>query len=274
MTDNKQIGLYWSDNRILCVDVISAESTRILSIPIKINGTLPKDETAAPDLKLVSQELQNFLKNNRISADEYNLALPTKDIIFRSFVIPWMPSHEIKGAVEFEAGKYIPFGLDELKYAYHVVHIQEATLKRLKIIFVAIRKDSFETYKQILESASINIKSIEPAQISLIRTLTAKNVLPSEGVTAVVEQNVDSGKITIVQNKIPLFVREFQIRSPSVNMDQMLAETNKTTKFINEIKISLDYFVQNLLCLHLLHVHHWQQHGYVVLFAKHYIVQY
>lgn len=244
MTTNKQIGLYWGESRILCVDIISPESTRILSIPIRVNSQTFQEEKSTANLKLASQELQSFLKNNRINADEFNLALPTRDIIFRSFVIPWMPANEIKGVVDFEASKYIPFSLEELKYSYHALPTNEGNVKRLRIIFVAIRNDTLETYKQILDDAALSIKSIEPAQISLIRTLTANNVLNDEDVIAIVEQEIDSGKITIVHKKIPLFVREFHVRSPSVNMNQMQAETNKTAKFINEIKISLDYFAR------------------------------
>lgn len=244
MSSNKQVGLYWGETRILCVDVISPETTRILSIPIRVNSQTFQEEKSSPNFKLASQELQSFLKNNRINADEFNLALPTKDIIFRSFVIPWMPANEIKGVVDFEASKYIPFSLEELKYSYHALPINEGSVKRLRIIFVAIRNDTLEIYKQILDDAALTIKSIEPSQISLIRTLTSNNALPEDDVCAIVEQEIDSGKITIVQKKIPLFVREFQVRSPSVNMNQMQAETNKTTKFINEIKISLDYFAR------------------------------
>lgn len=244
MSTNKQVGLYWGDTRILCVDVLSPESTRILSIPMRVNSQTFQEEKTSPNLKLASQELQNFLKNNRINADSFNLALPTKDIIFRSFVIPWMPVNEIKGVVDFEASKYIPFSLEELKYAYHALPTNEGNVKRLRIIFVAIRNDTLEAYKQILDDASLNIRSIEPAQISVIRTLTANNALTEDEVCAIVEQEIDSGKITIVHKKVPLFVREFQIRNPSVNMNQMQAETNKLTKFINEIKISLDYFAR------------------------------
>ncbi|MGE0267218.1 MAG: pilus assembly protein PilM [Candidatus Omnitrophota bacterium] len=244
MSTNKQVGLYWGDTRILCVDVLSPESTRILSVPMRVNSQTFQEEKSSPNLKLASQELQSFLKNNRINADSFNLALPTKDIIFRSFVIPWMPANEIKGVVDFEASKYIPFSLEELKYAYHALPTNDGNVKRLRIIFVAIRNDTLEVYKQILDDASLNIKSIEPAQISLIRTLTANNALPENDVCAIVEQEIDSGKITIVHKKVPLFVREFQIRNPSVNMNQMQAETNKLTKFINEIKISLDYFAR------------------------------
>ncbi|MBZ0165529.1 MAG: PilN domain-containing protein, partial [Candidatus Omnitrophica bacterium] len=121
----------------------------------------------------------------------------------------------------------------------------EGNVKRLRIIFIAIRNDTLEMYKNILHNAELSIKSIEPAQISLIRTLTTNNAMGEEEVAAIVEQEDNSGKITIVHNKVPLFVREFQTRNPSAaNMNPTQAEANKQNQFVNEIRISLDYFAR------------------------------
>ena len=244
MAKIKQVGLFWGETKILCVDIINEETTRILSIPVGINSEHVHDENKAELIERAASELESFLKNNRVKADEFNLALPTRDIIFRSFVIPWMPTNEIKGVVDFEASKYIPFSLEELKYAYHAIPSTEGNVKRLRVVFVAIRNDTLNLFLEVLNKASINVKSIEPAQIALIRTLTAKNALPENDVVAIVEQASDSGKITIVHKKVPLFVRDFQIKAPSANMNAEQAEQNKFTKFVNEIKISLDYFAR------------------------------
>lgn len=245
MSNYKLIGLYWGERSILCVEVLGHDNTRILSIPVEFNP----DKIMPPQLPAAANKagevLKNFLANNRIQADDFNVALPSKDIIFRTFVIPWMPANEIKGAVDFEAGKYIPFSLEELRYSYHVVQQTEDSVKRLRIIFVAIRNDTLETYKNILGNAALNVKSIEPAQVALIRTLTMNNAIGESEVGAIVEQQDTSGKITIVHNRVPLFVREFQVRLPSgTPMNPAQAEANKQNQFVNEIRISLDYFAR------------------------------
>lgn len=245
MSDYKQIGLYWGERSILCVEIIGENQNRILSIPVEFAPDKIPPQQLAGAANKAGEVLKNFLANNRIQADDFNIALPSKDTIFRTFVIPWMPANEIKGAVDFEAGKYIPFSLEELRYSYHVVQQTEGSVKRLRIIFIAIRNDTLEMYKNILTAAALSIKSIEPAQISLIRTLAMNNAVGTDEVAAIVEQEEAGGKITIVHNRVPLFVREFQVRSPSgTAMNPQQAEANKQNQFVNEIRISLDYFAR------------------------------
>ncbi|MCK4882043.1 MAG: pilus assembly protein PilM, partial [Candidatus Omnitrophica bacterium] len=176
-------------------------------------------------------------------ASSVNLSLPAKDIIFRSFVIPWMEEHEIKSVVEFEASKYIPFSLEKLSFSFHPISFIENGTKRLRIIFVAITSDTLTSYMKILEGASLNITLIEPAPSSLIRALSLKlkSVIPKDKTIAFIEKE-DVGRITIVDEDIPQFVREFHLSTISTN-DQSEENIEETTKkLIGEVRISLDYF--------------------------------
>ena len=210
----------------------------------------PKDKkTGQPAFKEGAVEtsfitaIQDAFRKNHVSSNYINLSLPTKDIIFRSFVIPWMQASEVKGVVDFEAAKYIPFALNELTYAFHHMTItEEDKTKRLRIIFAAIKKDTLATYTNVLKQAGIDIAVMEPAPLSLIRVLTLKQLIPLDKTVAIVEKRDQVGKIIIVNQGIPQFVREFPIKVLTADNQQNEDALAVMNRLINEIRISLDYF--------------------------------
>ncbi|OGW98374.1 MAG: hypothetical protein A2Z81_07940 [Omnitrophica WOR_2 bacterium GWA2_45_18] len=164
-----------------------------------------------------------------------------KDIIFRSFIIPWMQANEVRGVVEFEVSKYIPFSIEELSYSFHSLTTTENNVKRLRIIFVAIKKNTLDKYINAFEQRGLQIDVIEPAALSLIRVLSIKKLIPIDQTIAIIEKNESSGKIIIVDQEIPQFSREFQIKLGTTVKPESDPQT-KILRFINEARISLDYF--------------------------------
>ena len=244
MADEKKLGVYWGSNALFFSETQKASPTKIFQIPFgeAVIETL-KDGPASIGGMELGSEIQRVLREQDLLDSSVNLSLPAKDIIFRSFVIPWMEEHEIKSVVEFEASKYIPFSLEKLSFSFHPISFIENGTKRLRIIFVAIKSASLTSYIKILEGASLNIALIEPAPSSLIRALSLKlkSVIPKDKTIAFIEKE-DVGRITIVDEDIPQFVREFHLSTISTN-DQSEENIEETTKkLIGEVRISLDYF--------------------------------
>lgn len=253
MAINKQISLYWGNNTIYFTEVAFSKISKFFSIPIE-NYKFPvepnKSSSQPPeDNRFISSSMQLIssieaqLKANKISDKTVNLSLPTKDIIFRSFVIPWMNASEIKNVVSFEISKYIPFSLEELRYSFHPITITANNTKKIRIIFVGVRKDTLESYTNILESAGLNVNIIEPSSQSIVRVLLSQNLIQEKETIAIVEKGDQAGKITIVEQEIPQFVREFHLNIQT--KDTTAREgTDIINRITNEIRISIDYFTR------------------------------
>jgi Tfp pilus assembly PilM family ATPase len=243
----KQVGVFWGNEALYLVESANTVSKKIFRFPFgeaeKIaikNGPL---STAGLEL---SYRIKEALKKNHFEDCPVNVSLPTRDIIFRSFVIPWMQQSEIKSVVEFEVSKYIPFSLEKLSSSYHAITFTEHTTRRIRIIFVAIKNDILGNYIKFLSDAALHITAIEPAASSLIRTLGSKNLIPSDQTVALIECHENIGRIIIIDNDVPQFVREFQLSVTAPTKDpedpqEMKAET-LIKKITGEIRISLDYF--------------------------------
>ena len=241
MSEKKQVGVFWGAEHLCCIECSGTNPTRAFTIPFRHQspgGTANDYFAQSKDLATLVQE---GFQRNHISAPHFNLSLPSKDIIFRSFVIPWMQTSEIKSVVEFEASKYIPFSVNELSYAFHNLSFTDDAVRRIRIIFVAIKKATLEKYSSLFEDSPIYINFMEPAPLSLIRPLLLRDLIPQDHTIALVQKEREAGKIIIVHQGIPLFVREFQLKSVSAEQEKSDPKA-PLTRFVNEVRISLDYF--------------------------------
>ncbi len=238
----KHLGVFWGHKSIYLVESSQENPQKIFSVPF-FQGD---QEPMGADILGVAGSsfavlIQESLRTNKISPCTVNLSLSTKDIIFRSFVIPWMSSSEIRAVVEFEGSKYVPFALEELSYSYHASTFIDDGTKRIRIIFVAIKKDTLEEYIKVLEQASLEVDLTEPASLSLMRALTLKNLIPQDQTVAILEKSEVAGRITIVDQGVPQFVREVLLKSSSSDLGEENSD-DLAFNFLKEIRISLDYF--------------------------------
>lgn len=239
----EQLGIYWENKSLYVVNAIGTEIKDCFEIPHNINVNREDLSALTGQENPLSHEIQNALKSHNILSRKVSLSLLNKDIIFRSFIIPWMPPSEVKNVVSFEASKYIPFSLEDLSYNYHPMTVESEKNKHYRIIFVAIKKDTLENYTRILQGAELTVELIEPSVVSLVRLLQSKEHLSTEKTVALVDQDEKSGKIIILFEGIPQFVREFKLTSPDKNESVEDMDT-LSSRLTNEVRISLDYFTR------------------------------
>lgn len=242
MAELTQLGSYWGKDGLYCVESVGNIPRKCFHIPFTdLSDKDMGEETYLPTSLNFVTELQEKIQKQRISSPTVVLSLPTKDIIFRSFIIPWMPKSDIKGVINFEVRKYIPFDIEELAFAYHSETVTEDKTKNIRVTFAAIKKDVMKNYINIIQQAALNPYVIEPSTQSTLRALFLQNRIDLEDTAALIERADDQGKIIIMERGVPDFVREFQLGVPNVD-DDAYDQDAMMTRLINEVRISLDYF--------------------------------
>ncbi len=243
MISKKTLGVFFGGRSISIVETENQAPSKIVAASHAVTALTDGGDkkNASDEIKLIAL-LQKTLREQKIKISEVSLSLPTKDIIFRSFIIPWMNPNEIKGVVDFESRKYIPFKLSELAYVYHPVTITDKNTKFIRILFTAIRIDILENYCGVLDQSGLQIVMIEPAAMSLIRVLVLKKLIPQGKRIAIVQADDKEGKIIIVDQGIPQFIRDFQLVQSSPAAPTLAEATVPNERLFNEIRISLDYY--------------------------------
>lgn len=242
MPTKRKLGVFWGQNLLYFVETDNNNPKKIFSAPIEVATRNPENLTkeTTDGIKLTAA-IQKALQAQLISDSEIALAIPPKDIIFRSFVIPHMQPNELPNVVEFEAPKYVPFRMEDLSYTFYPIPFVENKRKVIRILLVAIRRAILENYCSIFEHSGLRVEVTEPATISLIRALLHKRMLPQNKTTAIIEFANSEGRISIIDQNIPQFVREFQIYTAPEAAVATSPDILRARLF-NEVKISFDYF--------------------------------
>ena len=97
----KNIGVVCSENSIFCVERVDNRPGKCFVVTGQDQDYLRR-QPGTSHISLTSEILTQFqqqFQKQSFKKNQINLALPTRDIIFRSFVIPWMQTNEIKNVV-------------------------------------------------------------------------------------------------------------------------------------------------------------------------------
>lgn len=236
MKKTKKLGVYWGYSGFCFVEF---DRGKILKFSFAPNLASSGDgqQEAVPEEIRVSATVKNCLAQNRFSTSLTQLALPAKDLIFRSFTIPAMQPAEIKNVVDFEITKYIPIKPQDLVFRYQAIPYKEKGQKNLRIYLIAIRKDILKRYKAMMELANLQVDNVEPAPVSVLRFLKSRKIIPRNQSTAIVEVGDDGGDIIICNNEVVQFVREFPIAPDELTDVDLLS-----AKIVNDIRVSFNFY--------------------------------
>ena len=120
MPNYKKLGVSWGGDGISLVEV--HKDTPVASVQLPFSAVSPDFVADSKDLTgglTLIDTLQKTVRNQNFSTAEVYLSLPSREVIVRWFVIPFIKSSDIQGVVSFEARKYIPFPLEDLVYTYY-----------------------------------------------------------------------------------------------------------------------------------------------------------
>lgn len=245
MSSSVKLGIFWGNNSFSVVESNQDAPQKTFRV---LHQPAPEFDPVSPvngdDVQFVNP-LKEALKLNNIKSTEMSLALPSKDIVIRSLVIPQVKAGELNNVVEFEIKRYIPFNLKDLYHTFHAVKFVEDKNKLMRVHFVAIRREILDRYKLLFRQAGLNVVYSEPAPMSLIRALVARKLIRVDQKVAVILTDLTDSGVIIVDKGIVHFVRDFQLQNPTLNMAPLDLDTLRK-KLINEVKVSIDFYTRQL----------------------------
>src|SRR3989338_6966811 len=89
----------------------------------------------------VAQAIKWAVERTGAKTGRIAVAVPSHDVLLRSFTLPPVPRGEWESAVQFEAHKFIPFKTTELVWDY--VAAQKGANKPIDVVFAAIERATF-----------------------------------------------------------------------------------------------------------------------------------
>lgn len=243
MPDLKQLGVCFSENFLSVVETDKGIPTTSFQMPVSLTNVVATDSFIASlsDSLAFADLLQKNIVNHGIFTKDVYLALPSRDVIIRWFVIPMMKPSEVPMAITFEVKKYLPFSMEELVYHYSVSPIAQKGSSQLNVFFVAIRKTTFEAYVNLFSQVGLTVRYSEPSSVSLLRLLCHEKKIDINKTTAIFSLTRESGELIITSQGNVKFSRDFKLTMPH-DLNGPEAKEMIQTKLFSELRLSLEYF--------------------------------
>lgn len=248
MASKRQFGIFWGPEFLSVAETQRNELIFSAIIPRQIKNNTLADSSKPTDTQeniQLTASLQRLIREQNISRPQVRLSVPTRDVIFRSFALPAMTQAETDNAVIFEAPRYTPFKLEELFYTYHVVPFVDNGVKKNQVLFLAIRQDKLNQYCKVVEDAQIEVLSVEPSVIGLLRILQLKKLVTANETIAVVQVLDTHGTITVVNQQAPYLIRDFNIFPTGADGEEH-DYRSMLVRLANEIRISFEFYSRQI----------------------------
>ncbi len=110
MASLKRLGFFWGEEKLTLVEFDKNAPRQIISLPLnsKSAASSPFSSNLTEEIQITSV-FQKMLQENKITDGMFYVSLPMKEIILRSFVIPFVKQEDIHNTIKFEAKKYHAF---------------------------------------------------------------------------------------------------------------------------------------------------------------------
>lgn len=245
MASSKRTGFFWGEDKVTLVEFEKNAPHRVISLPFS-----GKNGSPSPFSSNFSEEIEitlffrKLLEENPIGNSLFYISLPIKEIILRSFVIPFAKEEDVKNIVKFEAKKYLPIDIQELTFVFYTIPFVEDKAKHLQVIFFAVRKDCLERYTRIFKQVNIMISYCEPCVVSLAKVLLFKKEISPTVHLAFVVLEKNSGRICFINRGIPQFIREFTFGPQPGQEEAQVPVENLNLRIVNEVANSFDFYTR------------------------------
>lgn len=187
----------------------------------------PPEEAAENilDDKNTGATLAKICQKARAKSNNAIAGLPISSVFSSIITVVSSSGKELKGAVEAQAKKLLPYPVEEAVLDYKVLDggAEKSALQR--ILLTAAPKELINKYVQIFKSAKLNLLYLETEAFALIRSLVGKDKSP----VAIIDMGAAKTNILIVDNGTPAVTK-------SINMGGAMI----TKAFSEKMKIEME----------------------------------
>ena len=242
MAGRRKLGINFGSDALDLIEIEKQDIVTHCHVPyLEVKDRAEVVETI-DEIKLAAI-LQKNLRDKRIETDEIFATVPSKEVLLRTFLIPYLPSAEIKTAINFEARKFVPIKLDMLYYDYLTRKTKDKEAKKLKAHFVAIKREVMDKFVYALDNSNLKTLSIETSPFSLQRLLLHKKLIKPKSNIILIEASQKEGNVSIVEGGFPQLIRDFKLSR--ISKDVYANEPESLSVLLNkEVRLSFDYYLR------------------------------
>jgi type IV pilus assembly protein PilM len=156
----------------------------------------------------VKTSLKDLLALSKLSSKRVNISLSGPSVIVRYIEMPPMNKGELKSAIKFEGGKYIPFDIKEAILDSAVLDKSPAGAAN-NVLLVAAKKDKVKACMEMFKEIGLDIAAIDVDSIAVLNSFQRLGLeSKQESAYAMINIGAKFSNINIISKGYPSFTRD------------------------------------------------------------------
>lgn len=230
------------------------------------------------DAPAVTAAVKQLWQTVRFTTKKVVIGVANQRVVVRQVELPWMPEKELRKALSFQVGEFIPMPVDQAVLDFDAVEevVTEDGRRMMRILLVAAGKEMVSTAVAAVSRAGLQPVMVDLTPFAVLRSLGGGGSalgLDVDG-EAIIDVGADVTNIVVHHNGVPRFVRVLLLggrdltdaMAERMGVDQPTAEGVKVqmslssdpawvdshpasraleaaaTQWIDEVRQSLDYY--------------------------------
>ncbi len=165
------------------------------------------------DQDRVAEYVRKLASDANVTSKNVIAALPSVASYTAIIKTPKLPLKELGESIKYQADKYIPMSLDDVKLDWAVIG-EDPNSDQLDILLVAAPNNIANKYLNIIQKAGFELLSLEINALALARSLTQ----PAQAKTTVMVVDIGTmaSDIAIFTGEVPQIVRSVGVGSKAI----------------------------------------------------------
>lgn len=211
---------------LLCHTLLSKAFGRIHLLDWGIE-TLPADERDRPEA--LKERLAGILSRLPKRPGFVTLGLPRRLVTMRSISIPAVGEEEMKGIVDYEVERHIPFPLEEAQYDFQVLahDAEQAT-----VLLAATKKEEIGRYLTLLREAGITPTALGVSTFASFNTLFYNQGGGAEPVKALIDLRDGEVELGLAKNGVLRYSRCVTL-DPAAPLERLVSELSALVGYLD-----------------------------------------
>jgi len=177
---------------------------------------VPLGGQSSDNLTAILKPLSELIQKGK---DHVRIVFSGSSLLVRCIQLPAMTQHELKSAIRFEAENHIAFPIDDCILDFQIVK-QNPEKKIMNVLLVAAKRDFVQEKLRMLMDLDIHPEAIDVDTFCLLNAYEslglALSAPPEEKTKALLNIGHRVTSLAILQEKLPLFVREIPLGAAGI----------------------------------------------------------
>ena len=186
------------------------------------------------DSGAVIDAIQKLKAEKNIKNLNVATSLDGNSVIIKRITMTAMTEAELGEAIQWEAGQYIPFDIEEVKIDFQVLD-SDPTTGNLNVLLVAVKRDLIGEYTSILSQAGLTPTSLDIDAFAVQNAYEINYPINGSEITVLANIGAGTTNIAVVKGTNPLFWRDIQAGGNNYT-DTLQREMNLTFEQAEALK--------------------------------------